>query len=209
VRPRRILIEQAAANDPRPIDATILEQEVARQSAQWGCRTGFDQGDLRRLAERNLRIQRTRKEMIATAPKPPAEEIEAFYNAHRYNFPRPEMFHASHIVKYVNHEQSEEQAEAAIEVALAELERGESFADVANRCSDCKDKGGDLGKFPAGHMVEEFEEAIRELEFGQRSDIFTTVWLSHCGPARKNTCGNRYFRMSFHHPARTRNSWAR
>jgi len=39
----RILLDQAAANDPRPIDPAALEQEVARQRAQWGCRTGFDQ----------------------------------------------------------------------------------------------------------------------------------------------------------------------
>jgi parvulin-like peptidyl-prolyl isomerase len=115
----------------------------------------------------------------ANATKPTAEEIEGFYEANRHNFPRPEMFHASHIVKYVNHEQSEEQAEAGIEVALAELERGEPFAEVANRHSDCKDKGGDLGKFPAGHMVEDFEEVIRELEPGERSDIFTTPFGFH------------------------------
>src|ERR1035438_5801137 len=34
----RVLIEQAAVNDPRPIDPVALEQEIARQNAQWGCR---------------------------------------------------------------------------------------------------------------------------------------------------------------------------
>jgi hypothetical protein len=115
-----------------------LEQEVARQSAQWGCRTAYDYNELRRLTECNLRVQRIRQEMVAHAVKPAAEEVEAFYTANRYNFPRPEMFHASHIVKYVNHEQSEEQAESGIEIALAELERGEPFAEVANRHSDCR-----------------------------------------------------------------------
>jgi hypothetical protein len=50
----RILIEQAAANDPRPIDPATLEQEVARQSAQWGCRTALDYNELRR---RRIAIQ--------------------------------------------------------------------------------------------------------------------------------------------------------
>lgn len=175
----RILIEQVAAKDIRPIDVGLLEQEVARQSAQWGCRTAFDYNELRRVTERNLRVQRIRQELVAGAIKPAVEEIEAFYNAHRYNFPRPEMFRASHIVKYVNHEQSEEQAESGIEVALAELECGEPFAEVANRHSDCRDKGGDLGQFPAGHMVEDFEEVIRELQPGERSDIFTTPFGFH------------------------------
>jgi hypothetical protein len=106
----RVLIEQIADNDPRPIDPAILEQDVARQSAESGCRTAFDYTEFRRLAERNLRVQRIRQEMIAGGIKPADEEVEAFYNANRHNFPRPELFHASHIVKYVNHEQSEEHA---------------------------------------------------------------------------------------------------
>jgi hypothetical protein len=60
----RILIEQFAANDPRPIDFATLEQEVARQSAQWGCRTAYDYKELRRLTESNLRIQRIRQEGV-------------------------------------------------------------------------------------------------------------------------------------------------
>src|ERR1039458_456495 len=175
----RVLIEQAAANDPRPIDPVALEQEIARQNAQWGCRAAFDNNELRRLTERNLRVQRIRLEMVASAENPPAEEVEAFFNANRDKFPRPELFHASHIVKHVNHEQSEEQAEAGIVAALAELESGEPFAEVANRHSDCKDKGGDLGQFPAGHMVDDFEAAIRALEPGQRSDVFTTPFGFH------------------------------
>lgn len=175
----RILIEQAAANDPRPIDPSAIDEEINRQIAQWGCRSSFDREQMRPLAERNLRLQRTRREMLASAVKPTVEEIEGFFSTHRDKFPRPEMFHASHIVKYVNHEQSEETAEAGIMLALSELEGGVAFAEVADRRSDCKDKGGDLGEFPAGHMVEDFEEAIRELEPGQRSDIFTTPFGFH------------------------------
>jgi hypothetical protein len=183
----RILIEQAAANDPRPIDAAALEREVQRQKAQWGCRSAFDENQLRHLCGRNLRVQRIRQEMVAGAVKPAAEEIEAFFNANRDKFPRPELFHASHIVKYVNHEQSEEQAEAGIQAALAELERGAPFAEVAGRHSDCKDKGGDLGQFPAGYMVDEFEEAIRALEPGQRTDIFTTPFGFHIAQLHEST----------------------
>jgi len=175
----RILIEQAAESDPRPVDAIELDREIQRQIGQWGCRGAFNRKDLARLTERNLRVQRIRKEMVAGAVKPTGEEVEAFFNSNRDQFRRPELFHASHIVKYVNHEQSEEQAEAGIEMALAELERGVPFAEVAARHSDCKDKGGDLGQFPAGHMVDEFEQAIRALEPGRRSGVFTTPFGFH------------------------------
>jgi hypothetical protein len=71
--------------------------------------------------------------------------------------------------------------------ALAELERGEPFAELAGRHSDCKDKGGDLGQFPAGYMVQEFEDAIRTLEPGGRTGIFTTPLGFHIAELRART----------------------
>ena len=38
---------------------------------------------------------------------------------------------------------------------------GMPFGEAAARHSDCKGNGGDLGTFPAGHMVDEFESVIR------------------------------------------------
>jgi hypothetical protein len=91
----RLLIQQAAMNDQRPIDPAAVKQEIARQNAQWGCRGAFDYYQLRQLCERNLRIQRIRQEMVAEAENPTAEEAEAFFSAYGHNFPRPELFHAS------------------------------------------------------------------------------------------------------------------
>lgn len=98
---------------------------------------------------------------MAGAAKPTGEEVELFYRSNREKFRRPEMFHAAHIVKHVNENQSEEQAEAAIQAAQADLENGMPFGEAAARHSDCKGNGGDLGTFPAGHMVDEFESVIR------------------------------------------------
>lgn len=67
----------------------------------------------------------------------------------------PDSFEASHIVENVNQGQSEEGARKSIEAALAELERGEPFPEVADRHSDCKENRGNLGRFPTGEMVEE------------------------------------------------------
>jgi parvulin-like peptidyl-prolyl isomerase len=182
-----MLIEQAAANDPRPIGTSALEEEILRQRTQWGCRLAFDDYQQRQLIERNLRLQRFRHEMLASIAKPRGEDVEAFFNANRDKLDRPEMFHASHIVKYVNHEQNEDQAEIGILLALADLERGLPFEEAADRHSDCTDKGGDLGQFPAGHMVDEFEEAIRALEPGQRTEIFTTPFGFHIAQLHSKT----------------------
>jgi parvulin-like peptidyl-prolyl isomerase len=180
----RMLIAQAAANDQRPLDKDALEREVQRLMTQRGCRNGDDEAALRQFVEHQLRCERTAREMVAGAPDPSPDEVEAFYQQNRDNFRNPELFQAAHIVKRVNHEQSEEQAEAAIQAALAELERGDTFAEVAERHSDCKGNGIDLGRFPAGHMVPEFDEALRSLEPGQRTGIFTTPFGFHIAELR-------------------------
>jgi parvulin-like peptidyl-prolyl isomerase len=183
----RILVEQAAANDPRPIDSRLIETEVRQVKSRASCRGAFDDTAVRQWAEKHLRIQRTTRDMVSSAAKPTAAQIEDFYNANRDNFRCPEMFHAAHIVKHVTHEQSEQQAEAGIRTALAELERGDPFAEVAERHSDCRGNGGDLGRFPAGQMVPEFDEAIRLLEPGQRTGVFTTRFGFHIAELRAKT----------------------
>jgi peptidyl-prolyl cis-trans isomerase C len=180
----RMLVAQAASSDPRPIDSAAVEQEVARQKSAAGCRNAFDDSLLRRRIEQQFRLQRLSAEMTAGAGKPGEDEIQAFYEANREHFCNPDLFEAAHIVKHVNQEQSEAQARAAIEAALAELEGGAGFAETAERHSDCKGNGGDLGQFPAGHMVEEFEQAIRALSPGGRTGIFRTPFGFHIAELR-------------------------
>jgi parvulin-like peptidyl-prolyl isomerase len=182
-----VLVEQAAARDPRPVDPAVLEREVQRMKGAGNCRSAFDDSHVRQWVERQLRVQRVQGEMVAAAAKPAAEEIEAFYQANRERFQTREYFHAAHVVKNINEEQTREQAQAGIDVALAELERGEPFAEVAERHSDCKGKGGDLGQFPAGEMVPEFEDAIRALQPGQRTAIFATPFGLHIAELRAKT----------------------
>ena len=185
----RMLLEHAAATDTRPIDPALIEAEVQRQKTAGGCRNAFDDTLLRQHTERQLRIGRIVQELTTNAAKPTADEIEGFYNANRENFRKLDSFEAGHIVAHVNETRSEESAEAGIHVALAELEAGEDFAAVAERHSDCKGNGGDLGKFEAGFMVAEFEEALRGIEPGQRTGIFTTPFGFHIATLHSFTPG--------------------
>jgi peptidyl-prolyl cis-trans isomerase C len=180
----RTLVAQAAARDPRPVDAAAVEAEIARQKTAAGCRNAFDDSFLRQSIEQQFRLQRLSVEMTAGAEKPPEAEIRAFYEANRAHFNNPDLFDAAHIVKHVNQEQTEEQARAGIQAALADLEAGAGFAETAERHSDCKGNGGDLGQFPAGYMVEEFEQAIRALAPGGRTGIFRTPFGFHIAHLR-------------------------
>jgi parvulin-like peptidyl-prolyl isomerase len=185
----KMLLSQAAARDPRPVDPGLVAQQVARVKKNGSWRGASGDAGVRQVVEHSLRVERLTREMVEGAPKPGTEEIEAFYRVHRENFLLPEMFHAAHIVKHVNEEQTEEQAEAGIQAALADLERGVPFAEAAERHSDCKGNGGDLGQFPPGHMVEEFEAAIGALQPGQRTGIFTTPFGFHIAELRAKVPG--------------------
>ena len=55
---------------------------------------------------------------------------------------------------------------------------------MANRLSDCAGNGGDLGQFQAGTIVQEFEDAIRNLAPGERTGSFRTPFGFHIAELR-------------------------
>lgn len=68
------------------------------------------------------------------------------------------------------------------ESALAEVRRGADFSVVARRLSDdpgSKERGGDLGWFRRGQMVEAFERVAFRMRPGTVSDIVTTPFGYH------------------------------
>jgi hypothetical protein len=90
-------------------------------------------------------------------------------------------------VGHANEHQTEDPARAAAQAAIGTYwnwESGGSFAEVAERWSDCKGSGGDLGSFPGGRMVKEFEDVLRDLNLGDRSGIFVTPFGFHIAELR-------------------------
>jgi hypothetical protein len=180
----RVLLRQATDRDPRPIDPAIVAAEVARLKETNGCRVVFDDRHLSREIEGQMRLQRTLRDLMGPVAPPTDAEIARFYKARRKDFARPETLQAAHIVKNVDETHPEDAARAGIETALAELQRGEPFADVAERHSDCNGNGGDLGWFPLGEMVEEFDAVVFNVRPGERSPIFRTAFGFHIAEVR-------------------------
>jgi peptidyl-prolyl cis-trans isomerase C len=184
-----VLLRQEADKDARPIDPALVAAQVQRLTTTESCRVLFDDRPLSRQIEGQMRLQRTMRDLMGPLPQPTEDEIGRLYQAQRHDFQRPEIVHATHIVKHVDETHPEGDARAGIEGALAALERGEPFAAVADRYSDCKGNGGDLGSFERGVMVEEFDNVVFAMQPGERSAIFRTPFGFHIAEIRSKAPG--------------------
>ncbi len=180
----RLLLHREAEKDARPVDPELVENEVQRLRSANGFRTAIDDSSLRRQIERELRRRRAIQDLMGLVPPPTEQDIASFYKEQAHNFQCPEAVHAAHIVKHVDEGHTEEEARAGIQAALAELESGQPFGVVAERHSDCKGNGGDLGVFQRGTMVEEFESVVFAMQPGECSPIFRTPFGFHVAEVR-------------------------
>ncbi|MDW7671179.1 MAG: peptidylprolyl isomerase [Bacillota bacterium] len=100
------------------------------------------------------------------------EEVEAFYQDHPEQFQEPEQTLASHILV--------DEEEKALQIKKA-LDDGASFDEQAKNHSSCPSskKGGDLGYYPKGRMVPEFETAAETLAIGEISEPVKTQFGYH------------------------------
>jgi parvulin-like peptidyl-prolyl isomerase len=179
---QRVLVRQEAARDPAPLDPEqvekALEGVLAQSAVKAGCDPRSSEDDLRREIEARLRVERFLDGIINKLPWPKQKDVGDYYRKHREDFKIPEMIRAAHIVKNVDETTNEEAALAAIREVQAQL-TSDNFAELANEHSDCKGNGGDLGFFPRGQMVDEFDEVVFGLQPGETSDVFRTPFGFH------------------------------
>ena len=115
-------------------------------------------------------------------------DLEAYYQEHKDEFKEQEQVCASHILVKVK--QSPEATEghpdaeglSMAQAVLAKVKAGADFAEAAKKSSEDKgsaERGGDLGCFPRGAMVPEFENAAFTLDPGQTSDLVKSSFGYH------------------------------
>ena len=114
-------------------------------------------------------------------------DIELYYADHREDFRQDEEACARHIlikVKQGETGQGHTDAEARkiAEGLLAQLSAGGDMAAIAKKSSEdlgTAQNGGDLGCFPPGRMVREFDDAAFALQPGETSQLVKTSFGYH------------------------------
>jgi peptidyl-prolyl cis-trans isomerase D len=114
-------------------------------------------------------------------------DISLYYQDHRDEFREEEEFCARHILVKVSPAEggeghSEEDATRIAQALLERVQAGDDFAAIARASSEDQGSaasGGDLGCFPAGRMVPEFDNALYDLEPGQTSGLVRTSFGVH------------------------------
>jgi peptidyl-prolyl cis-trans isomerase D len=112
------------------------------------------------------------------------EEIKAHYEANIEEFVVQSQVKARHILIRVPPDAGPEKTEQARKKAaevLAKAEKGDDFAELAKQYSEgpTAKKGGDLGFFPRGRMIKEFEDAAFSLKPGELSPVVRTQFGFH------------------------------
>ena len=148
-------------------------------------RMGMSMEKFRSMLTTTLRIEKLLDAKAEAIPEPTDEQIKAKFDeivaANPEAVKKPEMVEASHILVKVDEATTDEDAKKKIDGIRAQLLAGTNFADLAKSSSDCpsKERGGSLGKFGAGNMVKEFEDAAFTQEIGAIGEVVKTQFGYH------------------------------
>ncbi|MEG2788990.1 MAG: peptidylprolyl isomerase [Romboutsia sp.] len=115
--------------------------------------------EMKKIEENMLKQYAINK--ILTSIQLTEEEVSNFYEANKEKFIKPESASAKHIL--VDNE--DKATELLNKITNNEI----TFEEAAREHSTCpsKDADGDLGTFPRGQMVPEFEEAVFTMDKGE------------------------------------------
>jgi hypothetical protein len=140
---------------------------------------GRDEQRIRTDLARQLRTNRFLADLTRNVPGPDEAAIAAYFAEHAAEFVEPEQLHAAHIVRHPRTPEDAEKAYAELLQLRPRLLAGEKFMEVAQKESECNDTSPDLGFFPRGQMVPEFEAVVFSMNIGEISPIFQTQFGYH------------------------------
>jgi parvulin-like peptidyl-prolyl isomerase len=184
----RTLLRQEAAKQRQSVHLEEVEEKLKELTEQFGGEKELyesldvPENDLEAVKneiEIQLRLEKLIDKVTSKISNPKFKDVSEYYRRNIEQYTSPEVVRASHIVRHIDENTDDETALAAIKDAERRIKETGDFAEVADELSDCPGGGGDLGYFPRGQMVQEFEDVVFSMEIGQISEIFRTSFGYH------------------------------
>ena len=159
----RALLRQAALADDEPVPADVLAHAPKDAPAE--------------EVELQYRIERLAIRHAGKIAPPRRKDVVEYYRRHRDQMVVPEAVRAAHIIKLVDETHPELDAIAQIHAVERRIQSGESFEAISE---ELKGAGAEnLGWFPRGEMVPEFDAVVFALEPGTVSPVFKSPFGFH------------------------------
>jgi peptidyl-prolyl cis-trans isomerase C len=169
-----------------------VDAQVASMQKQFPTQAEFDKAlsarnttveQLKADARVDMAINKMMEAEVASAVAATDADAKDFYDKNPDKFAQPESVRASHILLMTKDkdEAAKKAAKAKIDELLKRAKAGEDFAALAKANSEdgSASQGGDLGAFPRGRMVPEFDKVAFSLKPGEISDVVTTEFGYH------------------------------
>lgn len=181
----QVITEKLVLQKGREVNITLDEQILNTQFESVKTqRPEIPPAELKEFLHQKLLVQTIIQQLVTSKVTVTDDELRALYEERKDQFDEPEKVRASHILISVAPNASEADKSAArqkMNDILAKAQAGEDFAELAKQYSNCptNQKGGDLGFFPRGIMVQPFEDVAFTLAEGAISDIVETPFGYH------------------------------
>jgi len=147
-------------------------------------RQGFTLEGLKKQMSKGLAINRMLDAEIYVKVNVPEEKAKEYYEKNRKKFDKPEMVKARHILLRLAPDADKatvKKVKAKMDEIVRKLDAGEDFATLAKKYSEGPSslKGGDLGFFPRGSMIKEFEDVAFSSKPGDKPKVVRTRFGLH------------------------------
>lgn len=162
----------AEKNKKTLFEDMIVESLFLEDAVRKGIDRDREVRDILNEARKKIIIAKFVKTEVDDKIKISEEEMKKYYEEHKDEFRKPEMWRASHILVASEGEAKDVQAALAGGKSFEDLAREKSIDATASR-------GGDVGYFRKGQVVPEFENACFELKVGGTSPIVHTQFGYH------------------------------
>jgi peptidyl-prolyl cis-trans isomerase C len=189
----RTLLFQESVKQGIKIDDTMIKNQLADMKKKYNHAADFEKNlkeanltekDLKDQIQLGLAIQQLIDQKFVQKMTITDQEAKTYYDANLQRFSQPEQVKASHILIKTKPDADEAkslEARKKIELIQKRVKEGEDFAKLAKEFSEGPNapKGGDLGYFVPGRMVQPFETAAFKMKPGEVSDIVKTRFGYH------------------------------